>query len=424
MQLTCPDFQGPHLGLKPAQKSTTTNTDAFARKSRPTPATANVPQDRVGSSLSYPTSTLRPGGAPATGRPSTHDASLTSAATPMVQEPHAAAPLANQADLGRGPGADVDYGDTIPPPPTFDDSASQMREGGAESNLPPPPVFDERATPWGNKHEQGVDDEDDEDDGGRPSPPPYQERRFTTTRVMPPSAAPLAVPCSVPGCLLDDFPEAVNVTGNCSRLSNRVTIPTGDEGSGPYNVSNPATTAPGKVHASVLPKSSTSVSAASTKSCSPPRSGAASAASLSPQSSASATALQQQHFAVAQEASPVTKASRGGGYGLDAELAARREANYDYESEAEAQGWIEAVTGEPFADIFGEELRSGRRLCILINAIRPGVVRKVNDSKMPFKQMENISNFLKACRAVGVAEYSLFETVRWFCGLVSEWAGA
>lgn len=26
-------------------------------------------------------------------------------------------------------------------------------------------------------------------------------------------------------------------------------------------------------------------------------------------------------------------------------------------------------------------------------------------------QMENISNFLKACRAVGVAEHSLFETV-------------
>ena len=25
--------------------------------------------------------------------------------------------------------------------------------------------------------------------------------------------------------------------------------------------------------------------------------------------------------------------------------------------------------------------------------------------------MENVSNFLKACRAVGVAEYSLFETV-------------
>jgi hypothetical protein len=30
---------------------------------------------------------------------------------------------------------------------------------------------------------------------------------------------------------------------------------------------------------------------------------------------------------------------------------------------------------------------------------------------MPFKQMENISNFLKACRGLGVAEHDLFETV-------------
>lgn len=30
---------------------------------------------------------------------------------------------------------------------------------------------------------------------------------------------------------------------------------------------------------------------------------------------------------------------------------------------------------------------------------------------LPTIQMENVSNFLKACRSVGVAEYSLFETV-------------
>lgn len=101
---------------------------------------------------------------------------------------------------------------------------------------------------------------------------------------------------------------------------------------------------------------------------------------------------------------------------MDAELAARREANYDFDSEREAQDWMEAVTGEPFADEFGEELRNGKKLCLLINAIKPGAVRKVNDSRMPFKQMENISNFLKACRAVGVAEYSLFETVDLFEG--------
>lgn len=33
---------------------------------------------------------------------------------------------------------------------------------------------------------------------------------------------------------------------------------------------------------------------------------------------------------------------------------------------------------------------------------------------MPFKQMENISNFLKACRVLGVAEHDLFETVDLF----------
>ncbi|CAM9131234.1 unnamed protein product [Ectocarpus sp. 13 AM-2016] len=103
--------------------------------------------------------------------------------------------------------------------------------------------------------------------------------------------------------------------------------------------------------------------------------------------------------------------ARGAGYGLDAELARQREAKYDHSAENQARAWIEAVTGERVVGPFGDALRDGVNICKLVNTIKPGAVRKINESRMPFKQMENISNFLKSCRAMGVAEHSLFETV-------------
>lgn len=87
---------------------------------------------------------------------------------------------------------------------------------------------------------------------------------------------------------------------------------------------------------------------------------------------------------------------------------------YSVEREAEAQAWIEEVTERPFKANFGEELRDGTRLCELMNAIKPGLIRRINKSTIPFKQMENVSNFIKGCRTVGVPEYSLFETVDLF----------
>jgi transgelin len=105
---------------------------------------------------------------------------------------------------------------------------------------------------------------------------------------------------------------------------------------------------------------------------------------------------------------------RGGGYGLDAELARKQAANYDYNAETAAREWVESVVGESFDSSFGPSLKDGKLLCKLVNAIAPGSVKKINDSKMPFKQMENVSNFLKACRSLGVAEHSLFETVDLF----------
>jgi hypothetical protein len=108
-------------------------------------------------------------------------------------------------------------------------------------------------------------------------------------------------------------------------------------------------------------------------------------------------------------------AGRGGGFGLDAELAAKAAAKYDVGLEQEAQRWIEQVTGISFSEgDFASSLKDGQLLCILVNTIKPGTIRKVETSKMPFKQMENISNFLKACRVLGCAEHDLFETVDLF----------
>ena len=58
-----------------------------------------------------------------------------------------------------------------------------------------------------------------------------------------------------------------------------------------------------------------------------------------------------------------------------------------------------------------EKLKSGVFLCKLINKLAPSSVRKVNDSKMAFKQMENIGNFLSGVSAYGVPANESFQTV-------------
>ncbi|CAM9847781.1 unnamed protein product [Ectocarpus sp. 8 AP-2014] len=92
---------------------------------------------------------------------------------------------------------------------------------------------------------------------------------------------------------------------------------------------------------------------------------------------------------------------------------AESSAGYGGDLQAEAQAWVEQVTGEPLEGDFADGLRDGVRLCKLLNTIKPSSVRRVNPFKegQKFKQMENISNFIRGCRAIGVPEYSLFETV-------------
>lgn len=97
-------------------------------------------------------------------------------------------------------------------------------------------------------------------------------------------------------------------------------------------------------------------------------------------------------------------------YGLDVELKAKAAAKYDAAAEEEAAQWIQAITGVKVVGDFFGALCTGEVLCQLLNAIRPGTIQKVNDAGMPFKERENISHFLKACRMLGVQEYALFST--------------
>ena len=71
--------------------------------------------------------------------------------------------------------------------------------------------------------------------------------------------------------------------------------------------------------------------------------------------------------------------------------------------EAEARQWIEEMLGEKLGALsLQEELKDGIVLCRVVNAIEPGVCPKPSGAKMAFKQMDNISNYLKACTDLGM----------------------
>ena len=83
--------------------------------------------------------------------------------------------------------------------------------------------------------------------------------------------------------------------------------------------------------------------------------------------------------------------------------------------ERDAKVWIEAVIGEKLGSgTFHEQLKDGVALCKLINKLQPGSVKKINTSKMAFKMMENIGNFLEGCYSYGVPKNDVFQTVDLF----------
>ena len=57
-----------------------------------------------------------------------------------------------------------------------------------------------------------------------------------------------------------------------------------------------------------------------------------------------------------------------------------------------------------------EILRDGVVLCKLMNGIQESSVKRINDSKMAFKQMENIGNYVYASVEYGVPTEDQFQT--------------
>ncbi|CAM9603852.1 unnamed protein product [Bubo scandiacus] len=76
---------------------------------------------------------------------------------------------------------------------------------------------------------------------------------------------------------------------------------------------------------------------------------------------------------------------------------------------AEAQRWVETVTGKSFeTKDFRAALENGVLLCDLINKIKPGIVKKINRLPTPIAGLDNINVFLKACENIGLKEAQLF----------------
>ncbi|CAM4534690.1 hypothetical protein PO909_025181 [Leuciscus waleckii] len=113
-------------------------------------------------------------------------------------------------------------------------------------------------------------------------------------------------------------------------------------------------------------------------------------------------------------------ANRGPSYGLSREVQEKIDLKYNVELEARLVEWILIQCGddlerpEPGKQNFQKWLTSGTILCRLINSLYPSgeePIKKITETKMVFKQMEKISQFLQAAEEYGVNRGDIFQTV-------------
>jgi len=109
-------------------------------------------------------------------------------------------------------------------------------------------------------------------------------------------------------------------------------------------------------------------------------------------------------------------ATRATKSGFAAEAQRKIQSKYVDEHAHEVLEWIKTVTGESIntsgePDNFYETLKDGTLLCKLVNVLKEGSVKKLNQSQMAFKCMENINNFLEVAGVLGVPSQEKFQTV-------------
>jgi len=103
--------------------------------------------------------------------------------------------------------------------------------------------------------------------------------------------------------------------------------------------------------------------------------------------------------------------------GLNQSLSVRKIQRYDKKLEKEMRNWIAEQLPKMSDQILNEEkdlkqiLQSGVILCHLINSIQPDTVTNISILKTPFKQMENISLYIKGCTKLGLPQTALFTTL-------------
>ncbi|XP_056141420.1 transgelin-2-like [Lampris incognitus] len=112
-------------------------------------------------------------------------------------------------------------------------------------------------------------------------------------------------------------------------------------------------------------------------------------------------------------------ANKGPSYGLSREVQSKIDKKYDPELEERLVEWIMAQCGSGAGQPgdgktgFQNWLKDGSVLCELINSLyttnKP--IKKIQSSTTAFKQMEQISQFLRAAESYGVSKMDMFQTV-------------